>query len=80
MHQRPAPGDVQGGRATVRAGESSVDVLLDAPWADDDYAVTATPEAPVAAWVSTVTATGFRLHLSAEVVGDTRVHWVAVHR
>lgn len=75
-----APGEVQGGHATVPSGASTVDVLLDAPWSDDDYAVAATPEAPVAAWVSTVTTAGFRLHLSAEVAGDTRVHWIAVHR
>ena len=75
-----APGDMQGGTAVVPSGESAVDVSFDAAWSDDEVAVVATPEAPVAAWVSTLTPTGFRLHLSAEVQGDTRVHWVAVHR
>ncbi len=74
-----APGDLQSGRATVPGGASSVAVAFPLAWPDDDYAVVATPEAPVAAWVSTCSPTGFTLHLSAAVQGDTRVHWVAVH-
>jgi hypothetical protein len=68
------------GHATIPNGQSQVDVVFQTPWQNTAYTVVATPEGEaVASWVSTRTATGFRLQVSGPVGQDTTVHWMAVH-
>jgi hypothetical protein len=72
--------DSKSGRATVLDGASQVDVGFAIPFANQAYTVAVTPEdEAVSCWVSDRGKLGFRIHTSAPVDGDTKVHWMALH-